>query len=179
MHFTPNDSYYSLDSERLIYRKLSLTDVPLWMTFFENNPSLPYLGMTSAAFKDLSNEEKAQKWIERQIERADSKLYGQLAVIEKSSGNFIGIGGLIERADFDPIEYEITYSLIPKYHGKGYGTELAKRFKSYAESQKIDHIMSIIHVDNAASINVARKNGLIPGKVSEYMEMPVKIFRPA
>lgn len=179
--YQPTSSYYHQESERLEFRALELSDIPLWLPFFEDEASLRFLGMNSPAFKDLSNEERATKWIERQIERKNNRVFGQLATIEKATGKLIGVSGLITRMEEDVYdELEVTYSLLPEARGKGFATELAIHFKKRAfEKTRIKSVISIIHVDNMASINVATKNGMHLEKKLDYMSMPVGIYRVA
>jgi len=171
--------YYSHESDRLHFRALTSADIDHWKLFFEDLDSLRFLGMGSPEFKDLSDTERSAKWINRQLERMTDGTFGQLAVIEKSSGAMIGLGGLIARSD-DGLENEIevTYSLLLSARGKGYATELARHFKEWAfENIALDSVISIIHVDNEPSINVALKNGMSFDKKMEYMGMPVGIYR--
>ena len=176
MSLTPHSSYYSQSSERLSFRVLSKVDIQLWVPFFDDNSMLEYLGM--ATLDHLSSEEKSASWIDRQIERQNNGDYGQLAVIDKATNTLIGVGGIIAR-DLEGVEeYEITYSLMPSSWGKGFATELAVHFKEYARNiLKLDSAISIIHIDNEASINVAIKNNMVKERDFEFMEMPVSLYR--
>ena len=171
----PAQNYYSLQSNRLTFRSFKEGDIQLWETFFENNPTLRFLGM---GHLKTSNKEKATSWVGRQIEREENGAFGQLAVLEKESNRFVGVGGIIER-DLDGVqEFEITYSFLPEVWGKGYATELAIFFKNYAfEHINPPSVISIIHTENKASMNVARKNGMKKSGETTFMEMPVYIFR--
>ena len=180
MNTQPPQSYYERSSERLLFRPIAADDIPRWLPFFGGNPSLKYLGMDSGEFKDLNDLEKSTKWLQLQIDRQLNGEYGQLAVVEKESGRFMGVGGLIFRDGFGVHEdYEVTYSLLTEFHGQGYGTELAIHFKQFAfEQLALDSVVSIIHKENVASINVAKKNGMaVDFELDDYMGMPVYIFR--
>lgn len=177
--FQAPESYYQLESERLRFRALTLEDCKLWLPFFEDTASLRFMGMASELFKDLSSEEKCEKWISRQLERQKDGVYGQLAVIEKSTGNLIGLGGLIARFDEKVNEeLEVTYSFMPEARGKGYATELATFFRDFAfENTSLPSVISIIHQDNFASMNVAEKNGMKPENEFDYIGTPVRCYR--
>jgi len=125
------DSYYQTHaSERLIFRNLEDADVALWIPFFDDEESLAHVGMLSGPFRFLDNPNRAKAWIGRQVERRKNGLLGQLAVIEKSTGKFIGLGGIILREETGVEgEWEIAYSLLPEARGKGYATELAVYFR--------------------------------------------------
>lgn len=177
--YRPTENYYNQESERLKFREIVEEDIEKWLPFFEDVPSLRFLGMGSGFFKDHTNEERCEKWICRQINRIKEGTFGQLAVIEKSSGKFIGVGGLITRLEDGVLdEIEVTYSLLPEARGKGYATELAVHFKNWAfKNTEVPSVISIIHVDNLPSQKVAANNGMKPERKMKFMEMPVEIHR--
>ena len=176
MNHTPVPEYYNQSSERLTFRAFEQEDILRWEPFFHDNPSLEYLG--AKIFEHLSPLEKSTNWIDRQIERQANKQFGQLAVLDKETAAFIGVGGVIFRELDAGNEYEITYSLLQEHWGKGLGTELAVHFRDYLKNViGLDYVISIIHVDNEASINVAKKNGMVLESEFEFMEMPVAVYR--
>jgi hypothetical protein len=44
MSISPAKEYYNQYSERLVYRPFELQDINRWEAFFNDNPSLEYLG---------------------------------------------------------------------------------------------------------------------------------------
>jgi|TARA_B110000908_G_scaffold68797_1_gene83114 hypothetical protein len=44
MSISPVKEYYNQYSERLVFRPLELEDINRWEAFFNDNPSLEYLG---------------------------------------------------------------------------------------------------------------------------------------
>ncbi|MBI1837366.1 MAG: GNAT family N-acetyltransferase [Flavobacteriia bacterium] len=169
-------SYYKQDSsERLSFRRLTLNDVELWSRFFENNDREKFLGSVN---HNLTNFQKATNWITRQIERYESNEFGQLAIIEKETNSLIGVGGIIPRELDGVIEYEISYSLLPEKWGNGFATEMSKHFKNWAIINNLsDSIISIIHIDNFSSKNVAIKNEMKFVNQTFFMSIPVEIYR--
>lgn len=171
----PTPNYYKQESDRLLFRRMDLTDVVAWTPFFIDNPTQRFVG---GFMFDISPAEKANNWILKQLDREANGEYGQLAVIDKTSNEFIGVGGIISREFDEGREFEITYSLLPTQWGKGYATELAVHFKKYAQRHiECDSVISIIHIENEASMNVARKNRMSPERETTYLDMPVYIFR--
>lgn len=171
----PAEQYYNQESKRLVFREIKIDDAENWATFFVNNPSQKYVGADQFPFPPL---EKAQNWLSKQIERRENKTYGQLAVIDKSTNEFIGVGGIIERVAESSKDYEITYSLLPSSWGKGFATELAMHFKKYAFANiETDSVISMIHKENDASINVAVKNGMSISGETEFMGMDLFVYR--
>ena len=172
MGHQPIKEYYNQESERLLFRPLTSADIEPWSTFFIDNPTERFIGANKLGLTPLS---KSTAWIEKQMWRKDEKIYGQLAVIEKSSGVFIGLGGIIER---DNEDFEITYSFLPEFWGLGYGTELAVHFKTFAfENINTSSVISMIHKENEASMHVARKNGMEISSETTFLDMPIWVFR--
>lgn len=170
-------SYYeNQQSERLLFRKLTEDDIPTWSSFFIDNDRTRFVG--SHRFTHLDHVGKATNWIRNQMERYHDHDFGQLAVIEKETGKMIGVSGIIPREIDEKKEYEITYSLLPSAWNKGFASEAAIHFKEYAFANiNCDSVISIIHVENEPSGNVARKNGMRKVLETEYMEMPVYVYR--
>jgi RimJ/RimL family protein N-acetyltransferase len=171
--------YQGQESERLIYRPFVEKDRLLWEPFFHETAILGFVGMLSGPFKKMSSQERANAWIDRQIERQETGTIGQLAIIEKASGKFIGVGGIIARTDeITGGEWEITYCLLPEFRGKGYATEQSVHFKNWAfDNTSKESLISVVQVDNIASQNVAEKNGMSVEKEMYYFEMDVKLNR--
>ena len=168
---TPKEDYYNLESERLASRALTQADIEPWSHFFNDNPTERFLGGPLLGKDAMA---KSTMWVEKQIWRMNEKIFGQLAIVEKESGRFIGLGGLIAR---DDNEFEVTYSFFPDSWGKGYGTELAIYFKEYAFANiDVPYVVSMIHKENEASMNVARKNGMEIMRETEFLEMPIYVF---
>lgn len=172
--FANSDSnYFSLQTKRLKLRKLTLEDIPAWTLFFKSNDRLHFLGIDLSK----SHEVLATEWIERQLLRYETEGLGHLAIELKENGQFIGLGGILPREIAGKQEYEIAYSLFKDNWGSGYATELAQRMLRFGkENTKIDQFISIIHIDNEASKNVALKNDMLPLYQMHYLGMEVIVF---
>jgi len=166
--------YFSQESERLIFRKLTKEDIPSWVEFFVDNDRLHFLGI-----KDWSKSKEvlAKDWIMGQLDRYEKQGLGHLAVEIKESGEFIGMGGLLPRDLNGKKEYEVSYALKPRFWKKGYGTEIAKQMKAFGvKNIHTDRFISIIETQNKDSINVAQKNGMFALFKTEFMGMKVTIY---
>lgn len=165
--------YFNQESERLRFRKLTLADIPTWVAFFEGNDRLHFLGMDTSKSKELM----AQEWVQMQLDRYKNQGYGHLAVERKDTGEFIGMSGILPRLLDGRQEYEIGYSLIPKYWGMGYATEMARTLKAYGQAH-IDtpRFISIIAIENEGSMKVARKNGMRVLFKTAFLGMVVEVF---
>jgi RimJ/RimL family protein N-acetyltransferase len=169
-------NYFEQKTERLYFRKLTVEDIPKWRPFFDNNESLPYLGIDLSKSFDVI----AREWIEIQFPRYEETGIGHLAIIEKATNTFIGVGGLLPRELRNQPEYEIAYSLLPQYRGKGYATEIAKQLRLFGEENiQSKRFISIIHIDNKPSARVAVRNGMHIAEKTEFAGMPVEIYSTA
>jgi len=149
-------------------------DTQDWMDFFVDNPLEIYVGVDVS----LPTKTKATDWIDLQLKRYATNDFGHLAAIEKQSEQLIGVGGLIKREVNSREELEIAYSIIPKFWGNGYATEISKQMKKYAiENRLSKSLISIISVENFASKNVAEKNVMENSETTIYKGMNVDIFR--
>lgn len=167
------NNYFKQESERLIFRKLTKKDIPSWIEFFVNNDRLHFLGMDETKTK----EELANDWIMMQFERYEKSGLGHLVAEIKATNEFIGLCGILPRELHGNEEYEIAYSLKPNYWKKGYGTEMAMQMKQFAyENINTKRFISIIHIDNIDSINVAKKNGMNVLFRTEFLGMIVDVY---
>jgi len=163
-----------VETDRLKIRSLELSDIPIWEIFFENNPSLPFLGLDLS----LDNKQQSKAWIKRQLERYATNLYGHHALILKETNEFVGQCGLLAQTVDGIKEIEIGYHVLPKYWGNGFATESAIQFRDYAFKKKIsDSLISVIDIRNIASQNVAKKLGMLKDKQTKLFGLDVFIYR--
>lgn len=89
---------------------------------------------------------------------------GRLAIIEKTTGSFLGWAGL--KWVTDPIDskqhfFDLGYRLQEQAWGRGIATEAAKASLRFGWNQlKAHEIFAIADAGNAGSINVLKKCGL-------------------
>lgn len=84
--------------------------------------------------------------------------YGHWAVEEKESGEFIGRIGFLNPAGWPG--FEIGWTLRRESWGRGYATEGARRALEYGFTEMDrEHVISLIHPENRASISVAERLG--------------------
>jgi len=165
--------YYSQETDRLILRKLTENDIDTWAGFFVDNPN----GRFVAVDFSLDKQTSSKFWIDKQLYRYANQQFGLLAAINKASGNFVGMGGILTRELNGKAEFEIGYSLLPTYWGKGFATEIATHMKAFGKQNNVsEKFISIIHKENEGSMNVAKKNGMTNLYETTFYEMPVFVF---
>ncbi len=170
MYFYPD----SFVTPRLKTRKLVIDDQKIWARFFEDDATRKFFPNTGLE----TNEERAKAWVEKTMKRYEDKEYGLHALLDKTTGAFIGQCGLMTQIVDDKTELEIGYHLFPEYRGKGYAAEAAGFFKNYAFSNNLsESLVSIIHPENIPSQNVAKHNGMTLQKETLWRNMKVFIFR--
>ncbi len=170
---------HDIETERLTLRKMRASDAP-GMFELDADPLVhKYLGMNPVKHIDECSrviEILQKQYLENGI--------GRWAVIEKSSGNFVGWSGLknIKETMNNHIDfYEVGYRFIRKYWGMGYATETAKASLKYGfEVMGLKEIFGIANIENLNSINVLEKSGL--RRMNEFVwqgfiEIPSYWFR--
>jgi [ribosomal protein S5]-alanine N-acetyltransferase len=82
------------------------------------------------------------------------------ALIERESGQLIGDAGVGLIEGIGP-EYELGYTLGPRWWGRGYATEAARAVRDYALGPlALPEVLALVRPANAASINVLQKIGM-------------------
>lgn len=161
------------EADRLCFRKVNPSDAKFWLPFHEDPRTSEFwdglpTDPTTACEQDL----------ERTFYRYSNNLGGKMALISKTTGEFVGQSGLLVQEVDARKELEIAYSLLPKFWKQGYAIEAASACKEYALSKKLSHsLISIIHKDNIPSQKVALKNGMRHDTTTDYHGNPVYIFR--
>lgn len=163
-----------LETKRLSFRKVTENDFGLWLPFYSDAAVIQNLGMTTIP----TAEERCRYWMDLTFERYRNHLGGAYILTEKATGTIVGQSGLIVRNLNSILELEVTYSILPDFRGKGFAAEASQKCRDFAfEKEKVDSVISIISTKNTASEKVARQNGMQVDKTTEFMGMPVQIFR--
>ena len=96
--------------------------------------------------------------------------FGRWAVEDKTTGEFLGFGGL--RSLFGTPE--VVYHLGKPHWGKGYATELGRASLQYGfRDHGFERIVAIVKPGNAASIHVLEKLGMRFEMETSYYGMDV------
>jgi RimJ/RimL family protein N-acetyltransferase len=115
----------------------------------------------------VPKKEVAKKHLDFFLEHQKKHGFSYWAIIEKSTGNFVGRAGLSHLANTQDIE--VGYVLDKMYWGKGYATEIAKAIIKWGfDNLDIDKIVAIAVPENKASIRVMEKVGMKYKKDYEY-----------
>ncbi len=137
---------------------------------------------TMYAYEHAFSESEAHAWLQNQLDRYAKYGLGLWAVTLKATGELIGQCGLtMQNADEFGEVVEVGYIFRRDFWHRGYASEAAIACRDYAfEKLGVPEVYSIIRVGNAASENVARRNGMTPrGALMKHyygMDMPHTIF---
>ncbi len=148
-----------VETERLILRELVASD-DIGMFQLDSNPEVhKYLGN-----KPVTHIEECQQVIEMVRKQYIENGIGRWAMIEKSTGDFVGWSGI--KYIKEPINhhvnfFEVGYRLRQEYWGKGYATESTKASLKYAfEVLNAQEVYGITNIENLNSRKVLEKSGL-------------------
>lgn len=144
---------YLFTSNRLGFRNWKKSDVDTLHEINSNEEVMRY-------FPKTQNKEQTLDFIHRMQKQFNDKKLCYFAVEIIDTKELIGFIGLSEQtyaADFNP-SIDIGWRLHPKFWGKGYATEGAKRCIEYGFSQlNLKEIISVAPIINIPSITVMEK----------------------
>ena len=142
------------ETQRLSIRHLESTDADSMFAIF----SLPEVTKWMDDGTTLSYE-LCEKWIEISQKNYETKGFGASAVIEKSTGDFIGCSGIVYGKERK--EPEIIYAFLPSAWGKGFASELVPAMLNYGFTKcGLTYILATIAEPNKASAHVVEKSGM-------------------
>ncbi len=150
---------FYIETERLILRDLQSNDFKDWFEMDSDPEVHKYLGN-----KPVTNMEQIENAFQSIQQQYTDNGIGRWAVVEKSSGDFVGWSGLkfLRQNTNGKIDFhEVGYRLSQKHWGKGYATESAKAALQYGfEKMQLKEIYGITNVENINSRKVLEKCGL-------------------
>jgi [ribosomal protein S5]-alanine N-acetyltransferase len=161
------------ESKRLQFRRLKESDFSTFINFYKNPLSTEFWWPN-----DNDPEASCRSAFDKTFSRYANDTGGLNVLIDKSSGNFIGLCGLLIQRVNGIEELEIGYSIMPEFWNKGFASEAAQKCRDYAfDNNFSESLISIIHEKNERSQKVALKNGMHLDKETIYQNNPVHIYR--
>ena len=101
--------------------------------------------------------------------------YGIWAVEERATGKFVGRIGCINPEGWPG--FEVGWTLVRSAWGKGYATEAAGRSIDFAFADlEQDHVISLIHPENTASVAVAKRVGEAYERTIEFLGDQIHVY---
>ncbi|MBD3582522.1 GNAT family N-acetyltransferase [Flavobacterium selenitireducens] len=156
----------SIETPRLLLRPIEISDAD-GLFALDSNPDVHiYLGRNPVKSMDVIYEV-----IDSIQSQYKSNGIGRWAVVEKSSGKFLGWSGLKFEKDVNGRSnfYDFGYRLRQEFWGKGFATEAGRAWIEHGFDQmKLPLINAFVSAGNAASRRVLEKCGLQHTESFEY-----------
>lgn len=144
-----------LETERLLLRKMKVSDAEDMYDYAKREELTKYL--LWSPHNSFFYTKDYLKYVESRYSVGD---FHDWAVVEKDSGRMIGTCGFTS-IDTQHNSGEIGYVLNPDFHGKGYGTEAAKRVVAFGfDNLELHRIEARFMEGNRASFRVMEKLGM-------------------
>jgi RimJ/RimL family protein N-acetyltransferase len=143
----------TLETDRLILRMFRESDTSSYAEMCADPEVMRYIN----AGEPLARED-AWRHMAMVLGHWQLRGYGLWAAEERSTGEMVGRIGCWQPEGWP--ELEVGWMLRRRFWGKGYATEAARASLHFAFSQlQAEHVISVIHPDNSASIRVAERIG--------------------
>ena len=147
-------SFPEFESERLLFRKLLLSDAKDLLLIRSNDAVMKYLDI--ARFESIAD---AEKMVQTVSESYDNETGINWGIVEKHSNNFIGYFGFWRMIP-EHCRAEIGYALKPEYWGRGYMYETINRMVRFGfKNMNLHSIEANVNPDNDKSKKVLEKIG--------------------
>jgi RimJ/RimL family protein N-acetyltransferase len=158
-------------TERLLGYRPQLACFDLYRSMFQDEAF-------AASFGIKLSDEKIKSTLSKDMTLWDEQGFGPFVWFEKSSGEFVGRGGLNQNHPDGQTEIELTYSLLPKFWGQGYATEIGQ-FALHQAFQELclSNIVCFTSEENSRSLNVMKKLGFKYEKDFMYAGILHRLFR--
>lgn len=160
-----------LETQRLILRQFTLDDAPFILELLNTPTWLQFIGD-----RGIHNIVDAENYLRNGSMKSYVEFgFGFYAVIEKATGNTIGMCGLIKRDNLPDID--IGFAFLPHLISKGLGYEIASATLDYAlNTLKLGKIIAIVNPDNEKSIGLIKKLGMVYESIIPFGEKEVMVF---
>lgn len=161
--------FHELKTERLVLRKLSMEDVPLFYERLGGSEKVTEY-MLWEPHKDISQSAAS---IQNALRRYDQGKFYRWAISRKENSEIIGIIDLL-RFDEESSTCSFAYMLGEAFWNRGYSTEALKAVLNFASVEmQISSVIADHMSGNPASGAVMRKAGMqhirtIPGKYEKH-----------
>jgi RimJ/RimL family protein N-acetyltransferase/predicted nucleotidyltransferase len=153
-----------IETERLILRPLGLGDLEDFLELHRQPEVVEFLGPAAPEPARERLELCERTWAERG--------HDLIAMVERSSGRFVGRTGLKYWPQFN--ETEVGWVLHRAEVGQGYASEAARAVIDWGfNTFPLPYITAMIRPDNGRSLGVARRLGLTPIREDSVFEIPV------
>ncbi len=144
----------TLKTERLLLRKIEVTDASFFYELFNSKDWLEFIGDRN--IKTIADAEK--QITDKYIPSYTKNGYGSYLVLDTETKVPVGTCGMYKR---DNLDYpDLGFAFLPEYLGKGYGFEAGSAvLKEAKQTLDISKILAFTVSYNVASIKLLEKLG--------------------
>lgn len=159
----------TLETERLIMRPFAESDLDAYAEMCADPEVMRYLG------GETWNRMEAWRHMATTLGHWKLRGYGPWAVARRETDELIGRVGFIHPEGWPG--FELGWTLARPVWGNGFATEAARRALEYAFTElDRDHVISLIHPENEASLAVAQRLGEKYERDTEILNQQVGVF---
>nr|WP_277605960.1 GNAT family N-acetyltransferase [Glycomyces sp. L485] len=165
-----------METDRLVLRPFTVADVEPFAEINADPQVMRYIGNGGPR-----TVEQTREGVERLVLHWDAQGWGTLAVELKETGELIGFAALAVPEFLPEIlpAVEVGWRIARPHWGKGYAPEAAREAIRFAfDDLDMERLVSCIHAENAASMRVAEKLGMILERVTVVpgFEVPCRVY---
>ena len=143
-----------LQTPRLYLRKIRMADRPAIGSILQDAEVM-------YAWEHAFSDDEVTDWMEQNLMRYDRDGYSYWAVMEKSTGDLVGLCGLLAEKAGDESDLGVGYIFGKKYWHRGYAQESASACVDYAfRTLGAGHVTAQIRPNNLPSVKVAERLGM-------------------
>ena len=143
-----------LQTLRLYLRKIRMADRPAIGSILQDAEVM-------YAWEHAFSDDEVTDWMEQNLMRYDRDGYSYWAVMEKSTGDLVGLCGLLAEKAGEESDLGIGYIFGKKYWHRGYAQESASACVDYAfRTLGAGHVTAQIRPNNLPSVKVAERLGM-------------------
>lgn len=151
-NITSPNQVYRLETDRLVLRQFQASDVPRIVEIFADPKVAKWVGDGNPL-----NQDQAKRWVANATASIEQNGSSAGAIIEKSTSNMIGWGGIVHPNDDDP---EIIYGFEVGSWGQGYGKEIATEIvRDGFMSLAIKRLVATVDPENLGSTKILKSLG--------------------
>ena len=145
----------ALHTARLTIDELTREDASFILGMLNDRDFIRYV-----ADRGIRTEEQACEYLENKVMTSYKKHgFGMAAVRLKTTGETIGMCGLIKRDSLEDVD--IGYGFLPRSRGQGYACEAVEAVMAMGRRDfGLSRIVAIIHPQNIASRALAERVGM-------------------
>jgi len=159
-----------IETLRLTLRPFSQDDLDEFAAINADPEAMRYIGDGKP-----QSREQTQVRLNGILDHYRQHGFGLFAMVDKTSGEFVGFCGL-QHLD-NTSEIEVGYRLARKFWGLGLATEAARACLQYGfQELRLDRIVAVIQPGNAQSKSVAAKIGMKYIKNAHFYNANVEYY---